>query len=339
MKRIGIGLIGCGGIAQRAHLPAIRAVAEANLVGVCDIVDEVAEKTGKAHKVSYTTEYLSLLERKDIEAVIVAVPHKYHKEITVEACKHKKHVLCEKPLGITLEECDTMIQAAEKGKVVLMTAENYLFDPALRLISDFVDNDVLGKVRLINLEQVGFYKGYSWRRVKDVAGGGILMDDGVHLFALALKWAGAVESMFAKMETYRPELEGKKIDVEDNGHVIMEHSNGVLTTVDTSGVNRFPHFAFEVNGDKGGVLYQWVVGSPWSKYQPEMRIAGFEHDLPEFPKWFPSMESYRDELKHFLECIANDKRPHTDGSLGKESLRLVLKAYESGSRKQEVNLD
>jgi len=341
MRNVNVGLVGCGRISQVGHLPAIKANPEARLSGVCDIDEKAAKRAGEYNKVFYTTNHVDLLERDDIEAVIVAVPHKYHKEITVDACKHKKHVLCEKPLAINLEEADDMIKAAEKNKVILMTAENYLYDPAVQKILEFVRNGDLGKIELVHLSQVGFYPTggleLGWRRIKDIAGGGLLIDDGVHLTSLALFFAGAVDSLFAKIDTYHPVQQGRRIDVEDNAFVAMEHKSGALSTINVSGINRFPHFRFEVHGDEGSALFQWMIGTPFTQYKPEIKIAGFKQELPQLPyMWFPSPNSYSNELKHFVDCVANEKKPFTDGRVGREALKLVLDAYESASRKERL---
>jgi len=338
MKKVNLGLIGCGRIAQRGHLPSIKAIPEAVLSSVCDINEETAKKVAGRFNVPYTTDASELVRRKDVDAVIVAVPHKYHKENTVDALNQKKHVLCEKPLAMTLEEADEMVQAAEENQVTLMTAENYLYDPGIQLMVKFIEDGLLGKIELVNLEQVYHMVEPGWRRSKEIAGGGILMDDGVHHTAVALAFAGAAKSLYASVDTYHPVIEGERIDVDDNAFIMMEHENGALSTIYSSGINRFPRFRFEVHGNKGSALYQWVIGSPWNQYKPEMKISGFEYELPRFPSWLPSAESYRNEMETFLDCVRQSKKPLTDGRFGRAALLLVLKAYESASRKEKLTL-
>ena len=120
MTILNIGLIGCGGIVQwgeRGHIPAIRSSPNARLVMVCDVDEDKARKVADPLNIPYTTDRRDVLKRGDIAAVIVAVPHKYHKEITVDACNSQKHVLCEKPLAMDLAEVDEMSEAADRNRV------------------------------------------------------------------------------------------------------------------------------------------------------------------------------------------------------------------------------
>jgi predicted dehydrogenase len=341
MRKLSFGLIGCGFISQwgatRGHIPAIKSVAEASLAMVCDISEDVAKKVSGSLKVPYTTDHHKLLERKDVDAVIVAVPHKYHKEISIDACNSGKHVLCEKPLAMTVSEVDEMQAASEKNHVVLMTAENYLFDPGVQLITRFMDAGLLGKVQTVELEEIGSWCipgsiSFTWRVKREMAGGGVLLDSGVHLTALAAHFAGGVSALTGKMAIYYPQLEGKKVDVEDHSYAILEHQKGALTLIHVSGINRFPYHKIELHGDKGSVQYHDALG------KPEMKISGFEHTLPSLPSEFPSAESYKNELKHFIECVTHDTKPIADVNVGRKSLELVLKAYESSERKQRIVL-
>jgi predicted dehydrogenase len=344
MQNVNLGLIGCGFIAQwgsdRGHIPAIKAVPEARLQMVCDVNEDAARRMGLSMNVPHTTDRHKLLERKDIDAVVVAVPHKYHKEITIDACNAGKHVLCEKPLAMTASEIDDMTEASEKNNVVLMTAENYFFDPGVQQIKRFIDDGFIGKVHTIELEEIGdwsipgpkSHEAYTWRSIKEAAGGGILLDSGIHLTAIAAHYGGNAEEVTAKITTFYPELAGKRVEVEDEAYAILEHEGGALSLIHVSGVNRFPYHKVEVQGSKGSALYDDASG------KPEMKISGFKYMLPSLPSKFPSAESYQNQLKHFVDCLVHNKKPITNINVGRQSLELVLKAYQSSERNERVRI-
>ena len=122
MKKVKIGLVGCGGIANGKHLPSYSKIPEAELVAFCDIVVERAEKAkekyGTADAKVYT-DYKELLANEEIDAVLVLTHNSMHCEITVAALNAGKHVLCEKPMAITYEEAKKMIEARDKSGKLL----------------------------------------------------------------------------------------------------------------------------------------------------------------------------------------------------------------------------
>lgn len=110
MSNIGVGIIGCGGIALQNHLPGLELCADTKLVGLCDNSDEVLDKAVKQTGVGvYTTDYKNLVQRDDIHAVIIATPNVTHSPMAIEAMLNGKHVLCEKPLGMDQKETLQML--------------------------------------------------------------------------------------------------------------------------------------------------------------------------------------------------------------------------------------
>lgn len=344
MNKVNIGLIGCGNIAQwgtnRGHVPSLRAVKDANLVMVCDVSEKAARHIADPMGVPYTTDRSKLLERKDIDAVIIAVPHKFHKEIAVDASEAGKHVMCEKPLAMNTSEVDEMIAASEKNNVILMTAENYLFDPGIHQIARLIDSGLLGKVHTVELDELGDwsvpgslgFQGLTWNVKKDLAGGGVLISSGVHFTAIATRFAGDVDGVTAKMAIYYPEFQGNYANVEDEATAILDHKGGTLTTIHVSAIDRFPYHKVEVHGEKGSVMYHDMNG------KPEMVVSGFNATLPPTPNEFPSSESYRNELEHFVHCVMNGEKPMTNARVGRLALEIVLKGYESAEKNVRVRM-
>ncbi|MGQ9723335.1 MAG: Gfo/Idh/MocA family protein [Candidatus Jordarchaeum sp.] len=146
MKQVRFGIVGCGAAAAH-HAVACREISDkVKLVAAYDANEKRAKILAKTHGMEPCESYQSLLARNDADAVIVALPHYLHSEVTIAACEAGKHVLCEKPMAPTLEECDAMIGAAKKNGVKFMIAENHRFLPAHVLIHDYVSRGMIGRV-------------------------------------------------------------------------------------------------------------------------------------------------------------------------------------------------
>ena len=133
MKKIGIGIIGCGGITLQNHLPGLALCPEAQVVALCDNDPAVLQRASQQSGIEATsTDYRELLKRDDINAVIIATPNVVHAPIALAAIAAGKHVLCEKPIAMNTTEAMQMYQAAEQAGVRHMTAFTYRFVPAMR---------------------------------------------------------------------------------------------------------------------------------------------------------------------------------------------------------------
>ncbi|MHA1301996.1 MAG: Gfo/Idh/MocA family protein, partial [Candidatus Helarchaeota archaeon] len=150
MDPIKFGIIGCG-MAARFHILGTRNVSNPKLkfVAAHDINEKVVNRFSKAHKLTPYIDLEKFLQSDEFEAVIILLPHYLHAQVTKVATEAGKHVLCEKPMAPTLEECDEMISAAKKARVKLMIAENHRFLPAHTYIKNIIDKDFIGDIFLI----------------------------------------------------------------------------------------------------------------------------------------------------------------------------------------------
>ncbi len=162
-KEIRIGVIGCGGIAQHAHLPALQRAAHATLVAVCDPYEEVARRVGRLNGLyerdAYTHHH-RILERADVDAVSICAPSTMHAEIAIAALDAGKDVLVEKPMAVTSDEARAMVQAAERAGRTLMIAYNHSYDVACAHVKKMLDGGEIGDIAYA---EVFFYEDrYSW---------------------------------------------------------------------------------------------------------------------------------------------------------------------------------
>ena len=224
------GLIGCGGIgALRAA--ALRRAPAGRLVAVSDLDQARARQLARSTAV-VASSWESMIQRDDLDGVIVSTPPHLHAEMAVAALQSGKHVLSEKPLARTPADALRMVQAAESAERLLATGFNYRFYPSVRKARELFDSGIIGE-----LDHVRSYAGYSatehnppWVHDADVMGGGALRDNGIHLIDLTSYFLGEAQEVsgFASGGVWR--FPG----CEDNGFVLLRTAAGKIASVQAS---------------------------------------------------------------------------------------------------------
>lgn len=206
-----IGIIGLGGWGASGHLNAFLSSPHAEIVAVCDVVPGRADEVAQQFDVeSAFTDYRDLLRLPNLDAVDIATPNKFHREITLAALAAGKHVLCEKPLALTVEHAQEMTDAAAKAGVHAAVNFVHRFVPSARYVKQLIDEGALGKIYHCNLvyEQGWLTDPHfprTWRLDASVAGTGVLGDLGVHLIDLARWWLSTeITSVSGRLTTFTP---------------------------------------------------------------------------------------------------------------------------------------
>ncbi|MHA1382555.1 MAG: Gfo/Idh/MocA family protein [Candidatus Helarchaeota archaeon] len=356
MDPIKFGIIGCG-MAARFHILGTRNVSNPKLkfVAAHDINEKVVNRFSKAHKLTPYIDLEKFLQSDEFEAVIILLPHYLHAQVTKVATEAGKHVLCEKPMAPTLEECDEMISAAKKARVKLMIAENHRFLPAHTYIKNIIDKDFIGDIFLIRTyegaydDPENFLNPDIWHFTYDKGGGGVLADQGAHKFAL-LNWLldDKVESAQAWcIKTLNsPPNKG-----EDNAMIFLHFKKGAIAevTVSTSAIHT-PYNSTELHGTKGSILedHQWqnpirIFSSHKEAEQKGNFYAPTEKGpLPPpehgpFPKYY--IISARAEDTHFANCILENKVPDFTPEHAREAVATILLAYLSAKKGTLTKMD
>jgi predicted dehydrogenase len=190
-KKLKAGIIGCGGIANGKHMPAIKLIPEAEMVAFCDIVEEKAEKASKEYGAKGSkvyTDYKELLADKTIDVVYVLTPNKEHSFITVDALKAGKHVMCEKPMAKTSKEAKEMVDTAKKtGKILTIGYQNR-YNSNTQYLQKCVERGDLGEVYFAKAHAVRRRAVPTWGVFlnEEEQGGGPLIDIGTHALDLTL---------------------------------------------------------------------------------------------------------------------------------------------------------
>jgi predicted dehydrogenase len=202
-----IALIGCGAVSDYHHVPGIRLDRRCRLVAACDASPELLHKRRVEWGVDrLTTRFEEICEADDIDAVVIATPNDTHRPIAEAAAAGGKHVMCEKPLGLSSAEVRAMLEACERAGVVHMTAFTYRFAPAMRYLAHLVKSGELGtprhfrSQRFMDLPETS----WGWRQYRSRAGAGDLFDMTIHRIDFAMDLLGPLARVSGAVARFAP---------------------------------------------------------------------------------------------------------------------------------------
>jgi predicted dehydrogenase len=316
----------------------------------CEIV-AVASPT-KAHVTAFArqvnipnafTDYRKLLERDDVDMVVVGIPNDLHCQVAVDAAAAGKHIVMEKPLCLNLAEADRMIDACRKARVKLMYAEELCFTPKYVRLKKLLDSGALGQPTLVKQSEKhdGPHAPHFW----DVnrSGGGVMMDMGCHAIEFFRWMLGRpkIKSVYAQMST---QVHTDKTKGEDNAIVLVEFENGVIGLAEESwtkpgGMDD----RAEVHGSKGVAYADLLQGNAITAYSAE----GYDYSVEKGGStkgWsFPIYEEaynygFHGEMAHFVDCVRFDRKPEVTGEDARVVLEVIFAAYESARTGTKVSL-
>jgi predicted dehydrogenase len=229
-----------------------------------------ANPAARVEGIPFTINYKDLLERDDVEGVVIATPNYLHRPIALEAIAAGKHVLCEKPLGLHYAETVEMLRAAEAARVVHMTAFTYRYAPGVQYMRALVEDGSLGEIRTVRAAYLMALSGHltGWRSERRLAGSGALADIGSHLVHITQFLLGRIATVTAAGQSYQQAPDGKPSDVDDWIGFLGQFDSGVLATFEISrvapgrGAGITENLFVEVYGSEGGAAFS--LQDPWA---------------------------------------------------------------------------
>ena len=348
-----VGIIGCGTIANAAHIPAYVKNPDAEIKYFCDIIPERAEKAVKEYGCGQAvTDYQDILRDPEVEAVSVCVPNNMHAPISIEALRAGKHVLCEKPSARTYDEALLMQRAQhETGKVLNIGVVNR-FNESVRRIKKMIDEGRLGEV---------FHVYVSFRAhrsipglggaftTKAIAGGGALIDWGVHYLDIVMYCLGDPRPRTVSGEVFSklgrdidgytcvdmwagPRTPGGTYDVDDSVTALIRTRGPVLTVHGAWAQNIGEKEQYiDFMGDKAGIRLQY--GQGFTLYTAE------DGALVTYKPEFTSGNMFREEIDAFVRCIqTGEKLPsHIDSAI--ITAQMMQAIYDSAEQHREIILE
>lgn len=337
-KKVRFGIIGCGVIGP-AHAESIKKLDNAELVAVCDIIEDRAKKMAEKFGVkNYYINYHDLLNRDDIDVVSVCVPSGLHGDITIDAAKAGKNVLCEKPLDINKEKMTAMIKACRDNGVKLGCVFQRRTMLSAIKAREAIREGKLGKIVMANaylkyFRSQAYYDSEDWRGTWELDGGGALMNQGIHGIDLIQWMVGEVDSVFA----YADHLV-RNIEVEDTAVVAMKYKNGAFGVIEgATSVFEGEETVFEIHGDKGTIIFG---DSGIKKWKTEEGEVSFDTGEAMGGSRGPEISSFGHlaVIKDMVDAIINDREPMVPGEEGRKAVDLILAIYESVRTKREVKV-
>jgi predicted dehydrogenase len=334
MDRLRIGLIGAGGI-TRAHIPGYLACQDRAVVtAIAEPIEKAALTAREALGGTATlfADWRELLERGEVDAVDVCLPHDLHEPVAVAAAEVGKHVMVEKPIARDLAEADRMIAAAERAGVNLMVCHDRRYHPAFAKIKELVDAGALGRplcLRLDHNQRLQLTPAH-WIFQKQRLGGGAVMSCLTHQFDL-LRWYGGDVVQVAGMSITMPErMEGEIIAV-----VSLRFASGALGE---SVIN------WNLPGANlpGGLWYEmvWLSGTEGNLHNLSgiqvLRYDGPAERYDQVP--VDEGRGHIGAIAHFVDCAREGRRPLTDGREGRGALEIAMAAYASEASGRFVDL-
>lgn len=374
MRQIGLGIIGCGAISQRAYLPAFaqpgspqaaRAMrghsyngcAKSKVVALADINEPLARTLAAEFNVPKTyTDWHELVNDPTVEAVCVATPNYLHAEMAMEAMKSGKHVLVEKPMATNLKDMDQMVSLATKQNVVLMVNQAHRFNPVHEVAKDVIDSGLIGTTLSVR-GRFGYAGPESWTGSSDtwwlkksLAGGGALFDVGIHAIDV-IRYLTSKEVV--EVAAFCGALQ-RDIQTEDNAVCIMRFLDGTLGVAEASWTTRPGQIVTEVAGSEGNLTVDMGEGSatqagdeqgpvlvqfapPATTYMNMRMPPGVVRGCTFVPS-IPESSRYGGSYRHFVDCIENGATPLVSGHEGRASMEIVLAAIRSQETHKIISL-
>lgn len=335
-------IVGAGVISD-FHAKAITAHNEAELIAICDIEIEKADKLAKeyASSAKVYTNYEEMFASESIDIVSICVPSGNHAEVAIAAATAGIHILCEKPLDIKAEKMTEMIAAARNNNVKLGGVYQRRTLEAAIITRNAIQEGKLGKLVLGDAylkyyRSPEYYKSAGWRGTWELDGGGALMNQGVHGIDLIQWMVGDIESVFA----YAAPLV-RDIDVEDTAVITVKYKNGAFGVIQgTTSVYPGQETRFEIHGEKGSIIFgdsgikQWEIIDS-NEGPPEVtNQEGGSND----PKSISNQGHYI-FVDDIIQAVREDRDPLVSGEEARKAVDLILAIYESSRTGKEVKVN
>lgn len=336
-------IVGCGRILKK-HLDAIRDIDKAELVAVCDIIKEKAEKAGLEAGVPWYLSYDEMLQKHpETEIVSILTPSGMHPEHAIDiASKFKKHIVCEKPMALRLEDADKMIKACDINGVKLFVVKQNRFNLPVQILRKKIKEGgfgkiVIGTVRVRWCRRQEYYDADSWRGTWALDGG-VIANQASHHIDL-LEWMlGDPVSVMAMNGTFLANIEA-----DDTCAAIIRFKSGAIGIVEATTATRPKDLegSLSILGEKGSCVIGGFSVNKMEEWNFENEPASLKSEILEkYSENPPNVYGFGHirYLESVIDSIENGTHALVDGLEGRKSLELINAIYESVETGREVKL-
>ncbi len=329
-RKLGIALLGLGQYSSGQLGPALRQTKLCQLTGVvsghAEKATQWAREYGLAEKNLYNYDNFDhIVDNPDIDIVYVVTPPALHPEFVIRAAKAGKHVISEKPMAISVVDCDAMIAACKKAGVKLSIGYRLHFDPYYQELMQLQSKNHYNALTKISGENGFIMKNRVWRVDKKLAGGGPLMDMGIYVVQAACMAVGTIPAAVTAHED--PKTRSELFDeVEETLYWTMEFPDKVICEAVTSFNQNLSHFRVEGPGSwfelpRNAFSYSGITGAT---------SCG--------PLSYPPINQQAAQMDDFADCILNDRETRVPGEMGRRDMKIIAAIYEAARTGKRVNV-
>jgi predicted dehydrogenase len=331
-----VGVVGCGYWGPNL-IRNFNALSECVLKSVCDLDQNRLKGIAEQYpSVETSNDYDTFINDPELDAVVIAVPVRFHYEMARKSLLAGKHTFVEKPMATTVEECEGLIELAEQAKLILMVGHTFLYSPVIRKIKEIVDSGEIGKIQYISSRRLnlGLYQ-------QDID---VAWDLAPHDLSIVLYLIDSMPievNCQGKINCYSTDgyCQGKgrcRMNIPDVSNMTLKFSNGCFATIHNSWLDPRKVRDMAIVGSRKMIVYDELQEEKIRIYDKrvdpptdinETRLAYHYGDM-----WAPytsPLEPLRLESAHFIDCIQTQRRPLTDGYSGLELVRILTLASES----------
>jgi UDP-N-acetyl-2-amino-2-deoxyglucuronate dehydrogenase len=350
-KEFGFAIVGTG-LISTTHFEQISAIEGAKVVAVYSRKEEKARSLAEKTGADWYTDYQEMLKRKDIDIVSIITPSGTHADMAIEAARAGKHVIVEKPMDISLEKAQQMIDVCRKQQVKLSVISQHRFDTSAVKIKDDIDSGRFGKM-VLGQASVNWYRPQSyydtskWRGTIEMDGGGVLINQAIHTIDLFQYFMGEVENVYAHTAI----LAHEGIEVEDVAVATVKFKNGGLgTIVGTTAAYPGLSARLELIGTNGTAviendqLMKHYLRNP-NNVSEAINLASIEslnggdRDHASIDPASLDGASHRLQFIDMINAIREDREPLVNGEEGLKPLKIILAIYESARTGQPIQIE
>ncbi|MGM0620741.1 MAG: Gfo/Idh/MocA family protein [Bacteroidota bacterium] len=347
-SKFNIAILGCGKVAH-LHAKAIKKLSNAKLAAVWSRTPETAEKFAQEYQTTPFTNIEEMTKKANIDLAIVCTPHPFHREPTIAAAKAGAHVLVEKPLASTLEDCDAMINTCNATGVKLgVISQRRWYAPVMRVKQAIdagkIGKPVFGTINMLGWRDKNYYDADAWRGTWKMEGGGVLVNQAPHQLDILLWYMGEIDEVYGLWKN----LNHPYIEVEDTAVAIVKFKNGGIGNIIVSNSQKPGIYGkVQVHGENGASVgvqtdggAMFVAGMSNVLEPPVNDLWTVPGEEDQLEKWVkedsrlfnsidPTVYYMEKQIEDFLEAIETDTQPMVTGEDGRKTVELFTAIYRS----------
>lgn len=331
-RKLGVALVGLGSYSTNQLAPALQQTKSCRLTGIVtgspEKIPVWQRQYGIPDKNVYNYDnFDTIKDNPDIDIIYIVLPNGLHAEYTVRAAQAGKHVICEKPMAVSVSECEEMIEACRKADKKLSIGYRLHFEPYNKEMMRLGQNQVYGKVEFVKGKNGMIVPEGTWRTDKELAGGGPLMDLGIYCVQAAIYTSGKKPVAITAHEGEKTQPE-KFSEVEQSIHWRMEFPDGLVANCDSSYSERMD--LLRADAEKG-----------WFELSPAYTYTGKQGRTSDGPMNFSQVFEQVYQMDDFADCIINNRQSPVPGEMGLRDVKILMAIYEAArtGKRVELNLE